>query len=367
MAGWFVFWGVWIGGAVAPAEAQVEPGSASNALISEERPVRITVRPTYQQFEDENQTLTQWSAPLAVVIPFQDRWQMTLQGSGASTGGDNLQTLSGLADVRAALSYAQPVGDGSVIFSANVNAPTGKEELSREEFTTATLLSQNFYRFRVPSYGQGFGVGTGLTWAVPVTESIVLGIGGSVRYNGSYQPLLGQQEEYDPGEEGRLTAGVDVQLGRLSALSADVSVVTYGTDTLGESEQFQAGNQFSVRVQYLREGERQTIRIVGSYREQEKSTLPLRRDANRDQQVLPSHGKAEGRYTVSLVEGVDLRTTASGHWYAETSGSESKVLGRVGIEPRFAVGEVITIAPRAAYTAGDVTGLEGGLGLLAQF
>lgn len=367
VTGWLVFWGIAFGGGVAPAEAQVDPGSAANALTSEERPVRIAVNPIYQQFEDGERTLRQWSAPLAVVVPFQDRWQVSLQGGGASTGGNDLQTLSGLTDVRAALSYAQPVGDGSVILNANVNAPTGKEKLSRREFITATLLSQNFYRFRVPSYGQGFGAGTGLTWAIPVTESIVLGLGGSVRYNGSYQPLVGRQEEYDPGEEGRLTAGIDIQVGRLSALSADVSVVTYGTDTVGEVEQFQAGNQFSVRVQYLREGEGQTIRVLGSYREQEKSTLPLRRDANRNLQVLPSHAKAEARYTAGLAEWIDLRTSVSGHWYAETSESESKVLGRVGIEPRFAVGEGVTIAPQAAYTAGSIMGLEGGVGLVAQF
>jgi hypothetical protein len=367
VACWCVFWGMAFGGGAVPVEAQVEPGSVANTLTSEERPIRITVQPTYQRFEDEGRTLTQWSVPLQMVVPFRDRWQVSIRGSGASAGGDNVQTLSGLTDVQAALSYARPVGEGSVILNANVNAPTGKKELSQGEFITATLLSQNFYRFRVSSFGQGLGAGTGVTWAFPVTESVVFGLGGAFQYHASYDPVAGRQQEYDPGEEGRFTAGIDIQLTRMSALSADLSLFLYGTDTVGGGDRFDAGNYGSVRVQYLHRGDGQTLRILGRYRQQEKSTLPIRNGSDRELQVLPSHGMLQARYTVGLSESVDVRVSAAGHWYEETTAFGGKTLGTIGVEPRFAVGERVSIAPRAAYTAGDITGLEGGVGLMGQF
>jgi hypothetical protein len=365
VVGWFVFWGAAFGGSVVPAEAQVEPGSAANALTSAERPIRVTIQPAYQRFDDSGRTLTQWSAPLEMVIPFRERWQVSIRGSVASAGGNSLHTVSGLTDVRAAVSYAQPVGQGSVIINANVNAPTGKEELSQEEFITATLLSQNFYRFRVASFGQGWGAGTGITWALPVTESVVLGIGGAFQYRGSYDPVAALQQEYDPAEEGRFTAGIDVQLTRMSALSADVSLFVYGTDTVGDVDQFNAGNHASVRVQYLRRADERTVRVVGQYRQQENSTLPVRAGSNQERQVLPSHGMLRGRYSAPLSETLGLRVSAAGRWYGDTFAFDRKtvVTFRGGLE--FEVGEGFEVSPGAGFTTGSFTGLEGSLRLTA--
>lgn len=358
-------WGM-LGGSLFSARAQIQSSTAAAALTSEERPVRITVQPTYQRYEDEGRTLTQRSVPVDAVVPFRNRWQLSLRGSGASAGGDSFETLSGFTDLRAALSYAQPVGDGSVIFSASVNAPTGKEELSREEFLTATLLSQNFYRFEVSSFGQGLAAGAGVTWATPVTEAVVLGVGGAVQYRGSYDPVAERQQEYDPGEAGRLTAGVDVQVNPMSALSADVSLFVYGTDTRGGVDQFKAGNYVTVRVQYLHRGDDRTLRILGRYRQQERSTLPIRNGSDQALQVLPNQAMLQGRYTVGFSERVDVQVFAAGRWYDETAAFTRKRLGTIGVEPRFAIGESITVSPRGAYTAGDVTGLEGGVGLTVQ-
>lgn len=359
-----VWWGIgvlllWV--LVPQARAQTGASSAAAALTSEERPLRISVRPTYQRFEDENRLITETSIPIEAVIPFRDRWQVRIQGSAAQATGDDIADLSGITDVRAALSYARPVGGGSVIVSASVNVPTGKQELTGPEFITATLLSQNFYRFRVPSFGQGPGAGTGVTWAVPVAESVVLGLGGSVTYHGSYDPVAEREAQYDPGEEGRITGGIDVNLTRNSALSGEVSLVVYGTDTVGGNDQFTAGNQFSARVQYLRQVGEQTLRVVGHYREQEKSTLPARDGA--EFQVLPTQGVLRGRYSTGLADEVDLRVYAAGRWYDETSAFESKRLVTLGAEPRFQVGDALVVSPHAAYTAGSFTGLEGGVGL----
>lgn len=360
----FLLWGV-VGGSPLPAQGQTGT-NAANALTSQERPVRIRLQPTYQRFEDEGRTLTQWSAPIVAVVPFRERWQVSIQGSGASATGDNLTTLSGLSDVRTALSYTWPVGEGSLIASASVSAPIGKEELTQSEFNVARLLSRNFYPFRVPSLGQGLGAGTGVTWAVPVTESMVVGIGGLFRYHGSYSPAANQEEEYDPGEEGRLTGGIDFQLSSISVLSVNTSYFLYGTDTVGGADRFDAGNQFSVRLQYLREVEQRTIQVVGRYRQQEKSTLPIRTGADQERQVLPSQGMLRGQYSAPLSERVYLRVSAAGHWYGETTAFESKRLvtlgGGIGIE----VQDGLEVFPRAEYTTGTFTGLAGSLRLGAE-
>lgn len=366
LGAWVVFGGVVLGITALPSVAQVGFGSAADALTSEERPARVVIQPTYQRFEDDGRTLSQWSLPVAAVVPFRDQWQVSLQGSGASAGGDNLQTISGLSDFQVSLSYAQPAGEGSVIFNASLNAPTGKENLTPGEFNTAALLSHDFYRFRVASFGEGLGGRTGVTWAVPVGESVVLGLGGSFQYRGSYEPWAEGQREYNPGEEGRLTGGIDLQLSRTSALSGDLSFFRYGTDTIEGVEQFNTGNRISVRLQYLRSNGGRTLRIIGRYRGQQKSTLPVRGEADRELRSLPSLAEVRGQYASQLSEEVNLQTSIAGRWYDETSAFESKTVVTIGIEPQFEIGDGIAIAPRVAYTAGAFTGVRGRIGVEAQ-
>lgn len=356
--------GLWVSSE--PVWAQTTPNTAAQALTSDDRPVRIAVRPEYRRFVDNGQTLAQWSFPVSVVVPFRERWQVSLQGGAAVGRVGDLPDLSGPTDVQAALSYARPAGDGSVIINATASAPTGKHELNREEFIAATFLSQRFYQFPVSSVGQGFGSGASITWATPLSESVVVGLGGAFRYHSEYDPVAGRTQQYNPGNEGRLTTGIDIQVSRLSAVSADLSLVLYGTDTLGGVDQFNTGHRASIRVQYLRRVDGRTLRIVGRYRQQEKSTLPLRLGSDLQRQVLPSQGGLRGTYTTPLSGLVDVRVTAAGRWYGETTAFDRKTLGKLGAEMGIGVGRGVEVAPQIGVTVGSFSGLVGGMSLTAE-
>jgi len=365
---WVVMLAAWglLGGRLGSVRAQALTGTGAEALTSGDRPIRIVFHPGYQRFEDGGRTLTQWSFPVRVVVPFGDRWQASIRGGGVSAQVDDLPTLTGPTDVQAALSYAQPVGEGSVVINATVNAPTGQQELTREEFIAATFLSQDFYRFPVSSFGRGLGTGGSVTWATPVSEFVVVGVGGAFRYHSEYDPVAGREQKYNPGEEGRLTAGVDIQLNRVSALSADLSFVAYGTDTVGGVDQFDAGTHVSIRTQYLRRVDERTLRITGRFRQQEKSTLPVRSGSDRERQVLPSQGVLRGQYMAPLTDVVSIQVSAAGRWYDETAAFERKAFVTMGTGVGIGVGETVEITPRLEYTAGSVTGLQGGARLEAR-
>jgi hypothetical protein len=325
-------------------------------------------RPTFQYVEDDEvgAALTQTSIPVQIVVPFQRQWQLSVRGSGAAVSSDDLENLSGLSDVQVAVSYARQVGEGSLIVTGTANAPTGKQELSSDELLTARLLSQSFYRFRVPSFGQGFGAGAGVTWALPVSDVVVLGFGGSFGYRGAYEPFEAQADEYDPGEEVRLTAGIDFRLSRTSALSADVSAFTYGTDTINGTNTFEAGNQITARIQYLLKTGFQTFRAVARYRGQQKSVVPVTEGTNQQLQVLPSQASFRTRFSTRVSDGIFLGGTLSSQWYDKTEAFQSKFLFRGSLEPQFVVGDHFVMIPRIAYAGGDITGVEGGLGLLVR-
>lgn len=350
----------------APAAGQLGPGQRAEALTSQEQPIRISIQPTYQQFDDGALTLREWSVPLQATIPLGDRWQLSVRGSGASAGGERLTTVTGLSDVQTTLSSAWQLGEGSLILTANVSAPTGKEELSTPEFQTVRLLSRNIYPVRVPSFGQGLAAGGGATWAHPVTDGVAVGVGASFRYRGPFDPVVGLAGEYDPGEETRLTGGVDVRLSRTSSLSGDLSLFLYGTDTVGGVERFAVGNQLAGRLQFADRRQDQRVIVTARYAGQEKSTLPVVQGQDVTTQALPSQASLRGRYVREAGEIATLEAFAAGRWYGETAALSSKTVVTVGLEPQVEVTESVSITARGAYTTGSFTALEGGVGLLVS-
>lgn len=356
-----------IGGPGSAAYAQSEETDyATDALTSRSQPMRIIVRPSYQYYEDGGLKLTEWSLPIQATVPIRERLQLSLRAGLASAGGDNLESVTGLGDVQASLSYTREVGEGSVILSAGANVPTGKRKLTLEEFATATLLSQNFYDFQMPGFGQGLGVATGATWAVPIGEDVVLGLGGSFQFRGGYIPVEGMGETYNPGNEVLVTGGIDYRLSRTSALSGDVAVTLYGTDTLGDVERFEAGTKVSAAVQFRRDQGYSTLRLLARYEGREKSTLPAAVGGASQLQLLPNQGTVRGNYATRLREGVRLELEATGRYFGETTAYDSQTVATVSVTPQFAVGEGARIGPHLAYTAGSFSGLEAGLMLYWQ-
>lgn len=356
-----------MGGGSAATQAQsVDSDYGTDALTSRHQPMRVVLQPTYQYYEDNGVQLTEWSLPLQATIPIRERLQLSVRASVASADGEvelgnEPEQVSGLGDVQASLSYTRELGEGSLIMSAGVNAPTGKQELTLAEFTTATLLSRNFYDFRVPSFGQGLGLATGATWALPVGDDLVLGLGGSFQYQGGFTPFEGMEETYEPGNEVLATGGLDYRLSRTSALSGDVALTLYGTDTLGDTDEFEAGNKVSAKVQYVRNQRYNTLRLMARYEGREKSTFPATAGGATEMQLLPNQGTLRGSYTTRLREGVRLEVEAIGRHFGETTSTDSKTLVTVSLMPQFDVGDGLRVAPRVAYTGGSFTGLEGGL------
>ncbi|MFB3105756.1 MAG: hypothetical protein ACE1ZA_12665, partial [Pseudomonadales bacterium] len=154
-------------------------------LSSQQQPVRISIGALYQSYTENDSSLSEVSIPLAISIPIGRNLGVSLIASQASASGDNVESLSGVSDVQVGLSYYQKIGQGSVVVSLGVNLPSGKRELTQDEFETSIFLSQHFFNFRVPGFGQGFNISPGVIMAFPVSENAVFGVGASYQIKGS--------------------------------------------------------------------------------------------------------------------------------------------------------------------------------------
>ncbi len=332
-------------------------------LSSRQQPIRISIGALYQSYTEDDSTLSEVSIPLAVSVPLGRNLGVSLIASQASASGDAVESLSGVSDAQVGLSYYQQIGQGSVVVSLGVNLPSGKSELTPQEFETAIFLSQHFYNFRVSGFGQGFNVSPGVVVAFPVSENAVFGVGASYQLKGAYTPIEGM-DDYDPGDEILLTGGFDYRAGPTTNFSADVTYTIYGSDTFGDADVFSAGDKVTATAQWLRYIRANELRFVARYRSISKSSRPaVVGVAGEELRTLPAQVFLRGVYRHRLNPTFTLGVLAQARLFDETDNFSSKTLFDVGLMPEVALSNNTALRLRFLYTLGDFTGFEAGGGL----
>jgi hypothetical protein len=172
---------------------------------------------------------TQWSLPLVVVAPIGRRMSLDLTTHVAHSeiSGASTESYSGLTDTQLRLLYT--LGRDRAVASISLNLPTGSRSVSTSQFQVASAIGSNFLSFPVSSLGTAFGVTGGAAYATQAGGWNV-GLAGSLRYLGSYEPFTDQNLSYNPGVEGRLRAGADRVIGQRARLLVGLTLSNFSTD-----------------------------------------------------------------------------------------------------------------------------------------
>jgi hypothetical protein len=343
------------------------------SLTSQQPPIRVTVEPVYQSVTDGDQTVSQWSTRMIAVVPVLRTLQFNLQTSAAGLDGSGVNTLQGVDDVSLGVMYARALPLGSIVASTDVSLPTGKRELTAGEWQTAIFASQNVYDFRVSGYGQGLNVEPRITWAVPATDNIMLGIGASYHYRGAYMPTTTLAGDYDPGDEIEVFGGGDLRVGDHNAVSADLSFTRFGTDTVDGRRQYEARYKVAGTLRYLYQQSFSSVRVIGRLQHWPESRVfvsSLGVGANAvssDQQVVPSEWSLRATGSTRVVRWLDLRGTLAGHRFNETAVQDMTMVGTARLHPTFHLPGDVYLTPSVGYSLGGITRFETGIRTEVRF
>lgn len=362
--------GVCLLGLIVMGSGDAVQAQSGPSLRSVDRPVQVAIDPTAQYYSTSNdQEITQLSTHLSASVPIGQRFTVQARAGYAQTGGENLADVRGLTDATGRVQYAQPVGDGSVVFSTTVNVPVGKDKLSEEELMTTRVISRNFYDFRVSSYSRGPSITPRVTWAFPVNDRLALGVGASYDHQRGFQPTDGLSSDslYVPGDGIGLNGGLDYKLNEVSALGLDFGFRRYGTDEIDGNQRFETGNQFSGTVRYLRRSGFTTIRAVARYSNWGESEFGYRFGDPDRGEVIPSHAMLLGGYKTRLTDIIDVRVQLAGHRYNKTIQADEKLFGRLRLQPSVELGEWVSVSPHGTVTYGSYLGLGGGVRIAGSF
>ena len=205
----------------------------------------ISMGGQFQQWNsnDFSDPIQQVSGPVLVFYPINSNWFLNLSNSPASASMGDL-SLSGVSDTWIRTTYVTP-GERFMI-NFGIGAPTGRSDLTMEEFALISNLSQNIFRFRLPVYGQGLNIRAGCGLAIPLQQGSVLGLGVNYIVKGAYTFLDGYDLEYDPGDEINAVAGLSVPVGNRGKWSIDLVYTMYGVDQVDGTDIIDAGDKILV-------------------------------------------------------------------------------------------------------------------------
>lgn len=187
--------------------------------------------------------------PVAYRFRFSERFNAdiyTAYARGSVEQDGQTATLSGPVDTRIRANY-QFAGWG--VFTLGLNVPTGSSEQTNEEAVVAAVVSSDLLGFRTASWGTAFGVTTGLATAHQIGEWGV-GLGGSYRVSGDFEPSADTSLVFEPGNELRLRLGLDRNVGETGKFTAGFTYHDFTTDQFGGRNLFQAGNRMRLDLRY---------------------------------------------------------------------------------------------------------------------
>ncbi|MGH7676123.1 MAG: hypothetical protein ACREMV_12705 [Gemmatimonadales bacterium] len=191
-----------------------------------------------------NEAVTQWSVPAVVVVPVGRRVSLDLTSYFVHSSLETTDTTGGPTDVTGftdtQLRAVYTLSRDRAAVSLALNLPTGSASLSGNELQVSGAVASNFLSFPVSNFGTGFGVTGGMAYARALGDWN-LGLSGSVRYLGSYEPFTGDTAVYEPGLEYRVRAAGDRLLGARSRLLLGLTVSTFSTDQLSGSAVLASG------------------------------------------------------------------------------------------------------------------------------
>jgi len=332
----------------------------------------VSALPVYQTWTiKDGDRYSEFSSPVMLYVPLSRVSSVMLRGARANTGGD-ARSLSGFTDAQLGLTYH--LEKYNVVFSLNVNVPSGINEFDQDEFGTSLVISNTLFNFQVPNFGQGFNVTPGFVWAIPVSNTLVLGLGASYQYRGSFKPLA-ELDDYDPGDEILLTGGFDVRMGETSTLSVDMIFTSYGRDKLGGDVVFGSGSKIVANVQFRKDLNLNELRVLARYRTLSKSDIAYGGILVPEQdKVAPNQFELLASYRARLRETLFINFLAEARFFEESPDLFSSVsLFAVGIAPEFSLSSDLTLPARLKLQAGSlkggrsVLGVELGAGLRLSF
>lgn len=179
------------------------------------------------------QTVSQFSVPLVVLLPFSERFNMDIATAFATSeltgGGATVSKISGLTDTQIRANFS--LGSELLVFTVGVNLPSGQYLIPADQIAAAGQIGNDFLGYPISSMGNGFAGTGGIAYARAL-GAWNLGAGGSFRKSAEFDFFerdSGGPYRFEPADEMRARLSLDRPVGD-GQVSLGVSYSAFGED-----------------------------------------------------------------------------------------------------------------------------------------
>ena len=206
--------------------------------------------------QGRKETISQLYVPVITTLRISPAVNLVLSSSGARTETSSPATddsaVNGLADLKAQLFYTFGPGD-RLLFLAGVDLPTGKTELTLEEFQITRAAAAPLLGMKQRSLGGGLDVNGGFGWSIPLAARVNLALAAGVTIPGSFVVLDDvDSADYQPASRGSVSIGLEFRSARWDlnpkSLSLKATARAYGADQADGHDVFEEGDQVDVSL-----------------------------------------------------------------------------------------------------------------------
>ena len=328
----------------------------------------LKIMPVYQQWSIEsNYDISEISFPTMVYYPVNRQFSLSLRGNQAIIGGD-VNELSGLTDTQLSGSYH--LENANLVINLGLNVPSGKKELTVNEFLTSSQIAFSYFNFQVPGFGQGFNISPGVSWAAPVSDNLVLGLGATYQLKGGFKPLDGMVDDYNPGDEILITGGFDIKLAPTTTFAADVIYTTYGEDEMGSQTVFGSGAKIMVSGMLRSYQRYNELFLLARYRSKAKNSYYIGGVFQEEaEKTIPNHLEIIGYYKLRAGNQLYVSILGESRTFFETNIFPGLNIIGFGVSPEYSPSKNLKIPFRFKYFFGEfkggtsISGIEAGVGV----
>ncbi len=340
-------------------------------IISQNRYVNFF--PVMQYWSNDNgASFSEVSFPVSAYVPVNHSLGINFRTNQATVSGDGLTTLAGFTDSQIGFSYyMRSLG---AVFNLGLNIPSGKKELTLDEYSTSYLISFNHFNLYSPNFGQGLNVSPGLNWAHQLSEKFVIGLAASYQYKGDFKPVDFITEAYKPGDEITLNAGLDFTINETGTLSADIIYTSYFSDKIEGEDVFASGDKYVGYLHYQKYMGFNYLSVIARFRSKAKNSIPvLGKLVEEVEKSSPNQYELYGSYRMRMNNKTYMTFAGELRIYEETGVYSGVYLLSAGLAPQYKLTPVMTLNGRikilrGSYSTGqNLTGYELGVGLQYNF
>ena len=317
---------------------------------------------TYEQYTFEEpaqaglEQLTLVTVPLGVTRTLSHGLSLTVrsawaQGEVLTAGGETL-SLSGLTDTAVRLAWNP---GGTLQLEVTGYAPTGQATHDDVESMVAGIIAADLLPLQISHWGTGGGIATSASIARNFGK---LGLGASAAYRVTreFEPVDGDEFQYQPGNELNVRIAADYTLEGRRKLSIRVGLRQFDEDVVNGESLFQTGDRIEALATYsFPVSLRAAGAVYGSFVRRDQGTFLLGRGGEVEAQNLFLAGAlarvpAFGGFFTPRVDARAFRPgEGPGEGYVVGAGGSLEV----------PVNPSLTILPSGTYRIGSVDLLGG--------